>query len=213
MTRDRYESFARVYDLLSGEWPIYRAGRIRGISDLHLHPGMAILDLGCGTGLNFGPVEDIIGPGGRIVGVDNSQAMLAQARRRVRRHGWSNVTLVRADATVMTPEGCTIDAVIATYALSVMPDWRTAWRSAAALAGPGGRVCIVDMQQPTGAARLLSPLARLACTVGGADINAHPWTALEQSTVGTTRASLRGGHIQVRTGTLKPPKKVTGQVL
>lgn len=36
---------------------------------------------GCGTGLNFALIEQAIGPDGRIVGVDLTDAMLTQARR------------------------------------------------------------------------------------------------------------------------------------
>ena len=71
----RYRYFATVYDVLSGEWPIYRAGRVAGVSDLDPRPGQAVLGVGCGTGLNYPLLARAVGPTGRIVGLDAPAAM------------------------------------------------------------------------------------------------------------------------------------------
>jgi ubiquinone/menaquinone biosynthesis C-methylase UbiE len=55
-----------------------------------------VIDVACGTGVNFALLEERIGREGRIVGIDLSPDMLAEARRRVDAEGWSNVTLVEA---------------------------------------------------------------------------------------------------------------------
>lgn len=212
----RYSSFARAYDVLSGEWPVYRAGRVTGIGALQLRRGALVLDIGCGTGLNIPLIREVVGPTGRVVGVDASAKMLAQARAKARRRGWLNIDLVNADATTLkpgwlhrrpTPEGGPdgAEAVLFTYSLSVMSNWPKAWRAATAAARPGARVAVVDMRTPTGPATVLSPLARLACLLGGSDITAHPWTALERDCTDVQAWSLRGGHIQVRAGTLNKP--------
>ncbi len=203
----RYTRFAAAYDLMSAE-PVYRAGRRAGIAGLNLRAGDRVLDVGCGTGLNFKLLQDVVGPTGRVVGVDLSGDMLRQAEQKVRRYGWSNVGLVQADATTLADEGLPgeddrpFDGVLFTYALSLMPHWLRAWRGAIGLLRPGGRAAVVDMQLPTGRAAVLSPLARWACHLGGADIDAHPWTALERDARDVARKSLRGGHIQVRSGTV-----------
>lgn len=57
-----------------------------------------MLDVGCGTGLCFARLEGVIGRAGRITGIDESPEMLALARKRVRRHGWTNVDLITAPA-------------------------------------------------------------------------------------------------------------------
>src|SRR5947208_13665013 len=43
-------------------------------------PGESILDVGCGTGVNDVALAKLVGPAGKIVGIDNSEAMLALAR-------------------------------------------------------------------------------------------------------------------------------------
>jgi len=52
------------------------------IERMDIHPGEAILDLGSGTGRNICVMMRSLGPTGRVVGVDISQEMLQQARRR-----------------------------------------------------------------------------------------------------------------------------------
>ena len=196
----KYTFFAPFYDVASLEWPVYRAGRVAAIRAMGLQSGMRVLDLGCGTGLNHPLIQDAVGSTGSVVGVDSSRQMLAQARRRAGRHGWCNVDLRQADMTVVDGLGV-LDAVIASYALSLVPGWEQAWALAFAATRPGGRMAVVDMQLPVGAAGVAAPLARLACAAGGADINAHPWTALERDCEAVTAAGLRGGHVQVRVGT------------
>lgn len=212
--RQPYTWVAPLYDLLSLEWPVYRAGRLAGIEQLGVRPGARVLDLGCGTGLNFPLLQHAVGPTGGIVGVDTSAQMLRQARARVIANGWSNVTLLELDVTRLEPgqvrpllhgraqAAHASPGVLATYALSLMDPWREAFARAVAAAGPGARVAVVDMTVPRGAAAGLSPLARLACRLGGADICAHPWSAVEEELQDVSARSLRGGHIQVRAGTV-----------
>ncbi|WP_052207413.1 class I SAM-dependent methyltransferase [Sinomonas humi] len=220
MAADRYQSFAPVYDLFACE-PVYRPGRLAGIAGLGLRPGQTVVDAGCGTGLNFVHLEAAVGPSGRIVGIDASPAMLGRARHRIRRNGWTNIHLVHADLTAVGPAALAglvheaapdVDAVLATYVLSVARSPAAAWERIVALCGPGTRVSVVDMQLPTGAAAALAPLAALACRLGGSDPSAHPWTLLEHDSRDTHASSLRGGHIQVRTGTpnsTAPPRGPT----
>ncbi len=201
---ERYTVSARAYDLISGERPVYRRGRIAGIAELALGPGGSVLDLGCGTGLNHPLLVAAVGPTGRVVGLDRSPQMLAQARRRATRHGWSQVRTVQADmvdgagAAEGGPAG--FDAVIATYALSLVSEWERAWAHALGALRPGGRIAVVDLALPTGRGRVLTPLARLACALGGSDPHAHPWTALERDCTDVTASTLWGGHVQVRAG-------------
>ncbi len=203
---NRYSLLARTYDVLSGE-PVYRAGRRTAIEALRLSAGQRVLDVGTGTGLNVPLLLPWTLHGVRVTGVDSSPAML---RRAALKANPEVLRLVSADATAaatfapggpVDPLAEGVDAVLFTYALSLMPKWREAWRGAVSLLRPGGRVAVVDMQRPLGAWRLLSPAARLACALGGADIDAHPWTLLEQETDDVERWSLRGGHVQVRVGT------------
>jgi len=205
----RYIRSAAWYDALSAE-PIYRAGRNRAIPALHLQEGSRVLDVGCGTGLNFPLLLEAVGESGQVVGVDHSPEMLEVARRKTVRRPPGNVVLVEADAEQLDRlavsgsdgPGPPFDAVLFTYSLSLMGDWESAWHRASSLVRPGGRAAVVDMEPPHRWARLLGPTARLACLLGGADINARPWTVLDRTATDVQSWSLRGGHVQVRVGTL-----------
>lgn len=211
----RYGVGARVYDVVSGERQVYRAGRGSGIGMLHLRTGDVVVDLGCGTGLNFPLLQAAVGLGGLVIGIDRSLDMLTVASRRIVRRGWSNVRLLQADAARLESarvreliaaetgrDGA--DALVATYALSVIAEREEAWRRACDLLRPNARVAIVDMQPPVGRWRFAAPLARAACALGGADIEAQPWRMLEpDAEPGTlTRRELRGGHIVAVAGAL-----------
>ena len=92
---ERYRTLASAYDLATGTGGSYRRQTVEALAPL---PGETVLEVGCGTGLNFGDIEQRIGPAGRLVGVDPSPEMLDHARERVKEHGWENVVLVQARA-------------------------------------------------------------------------------------------------------------------
>ncbi|HUA46145.1 MAG TPA: methyltransferase domain-containing protein [Solirubrobacteraceae bacterium] len=89
----RYREVASGYDVSTAAWQAYRD---RAVEVLAPASGSVVLDMGCGTGLNFVGLEEAIGPRGRLIGIDLSSDMLACAHERVQRHGWENVTLVEA---------------------------------------------------------------------------------------------------------------------
>jgi len=196
----RYDVGARFYDIVSFERPVYRPARVRAIELLDLAPGATVLDIGCGTGLNHPLLAERIGPTGRIVGVDASESMLAQAARRTCVAG---IELVQADVADLGAvlAGHRFDAVIATYALSIIEDWRSAWEQSMELLAPGGRAAIVDLAMPTGAARLLSPAARFACFTGGVDLMRRPWTLVTDHLREATLETRMAGHTVVAVGT------------
>ncbi len=200
----RYTSVARWYDLVSAE-PVYVRGRRLAIPLLHLARGDTVLDVGCGTGLNFALLSEAVGPTGRIVGIDSSAEMLTQAGRRSRGREGPDVVLRRGDATSLQPDelleliGGPVDAVLATYSLSLMSNWRRGFQLVYEVTRPLGRIAVVDMQRPT--CRLARPFAGIAMAAGGADPAARPWVAVEETCTDVATPTLPGAHIQVRVGT------------
>ena len=122
---ETYRRKAKRYDLTSRLYPFpgypQHAHRRRAVQALGLRPGASVIDIGCGTGLNFPLIEEAIGRAGRIVGVDLTDAMLARARDRIETNGWSNISLVQADAAEFEfPTG--VDAILATYPHALLPE-------------------------------------------------------------------------------------------
>jgi demethylmenaquinone methyltransferase/2-methoxy-6-polyprenyl-1,4-benzoquinol methylase len=154
-TRDRliatYRKKARHYDVTSRFYPApgypQRSQRLRTVQALSLRPGATVIDIACGTGLNFPIIERIIGPGGQIVGVDLTDAMLARARDRVKAHGWSNVSLVQSDAAEYAFPS-RVDAIMSTYAMSQIPECAQVIARGAAALSAGGRWAVLDLKVP-----------------------------------------------------------------
>jgi ubiquinone/menaquinone biosynthesis C-methylase UbiE len=75
-----------------------RTSRWRGLAvdRLFLGDGETVIDVACGTGLNFKALTTAVGPRGRVVGIDASPEMVEIARRRVQDHGWQNVEVIEA---------------------------------------------------------------------------------------------------------------------
>ena len=126
------------------------------IERVGLKAGDTVLDLGCGTGLNQPIIAAAIGSEGRIVGIDASEKMLAQARERAANHGYADkLTLIHGDLRQLSQltDG-PFDAVIATLIFSVVPDWRSVFDASLALLKPGGRYGVVDNYWPNPPLRL-----------------------------------------------------------
>ncbi len=136
-----YRRQAFLYD--ATRWPFLH-GRRRAVELLDPPPGGAILEVGCGTGLNFRHVLRRLDPRrGRLTAVDFSPDMLSRARRRIERRGWRNVELLRADATGLELNR-SFDGVLFAYSLTMIPDWREALRRSFAHLKPAGRLVVLD---------------------------------------------------------------------
>jgi ubiquinone/menaquinone biosynthesis C-methylase UbiE len=98
VSRERYRAIAAAYDERTAAGASYRR---RSVLALAPRRGERIVDVGCGTGLNFALVEEGIGPGGTLIAVDASPEMLERAHARVRQNGWRNVVLVNAAADAL----------------------------------------------------------------------------------------------------------------
>jgi ubiquinone/menaquinone biosynthesis C-methylase UbiE len=183
-----YRRRAKLYDRSS--LFLYLAGfrhwsyRKEAIHSIGLRPGDTIVDLGCGTGLNFSILQQGIGPQGKIVGVDITDAMLEVAKARVAAHGWSNVELVKCDvAEYLFPSP--LDGILSTFALTLAPEYDEVVKDGALALRPGGRFVVLDFKRPSGwlmnkAAPLLSLL--LTGPFGGTIEMASrtPWKSLEK---------------------------------
>jgi ubiquinone/menaquinone biosynthesis C-methylase UbiE len=184
---ETYRKKAKHYDVTSRFFPApgypQRAQRLRAVQALGLRPGARVIDIACGTGLNFPVIEEVIGPDGRIVGVDLTDAMLAQAQDRIDTNGWRNVSLVQGDAADFDFPA-EVDAILSTYALSQVPRCaEVIAHGAAALAG-GGRWVVLDLKIPDNTPRWLAQVGTaLVRPFASIDewIMRRPWEAIRSA--------------------------------
>jgi S-adenosylmethionine-diacylgycerolhomoserine-N-methlytransferase len=135
-------------------------GRDELIGAMNCRQGDAVLEIACGTGRNL---EKIAArwPGTALFGLDISGEMLKSARTRL----GAGAVLARGDATCFDGQELfgrrKFDRVVISYALSMIPEWRTAIRQALALLPPGGELHIVDFADLGGMPRLLSRMLEM----------------------------------------------------
>src|SRR3954453_15468825 len=159
---ETYRKKAKHYDITSRLYPVpgypQRAQRPRAVQALGLRPGGSVIDIACGTGLNFPVIEEVIGPDGRIVGVDLTDAMLAHAQNRLETNGWSNISLVQSDAADFDFPA-EVDAILCTYALTQVPECAEVIAHGAAALSAGGRWVVLDLKVPDNTPGWLAQLA------------------------------------------------------
>lgn len=102
-------------------------------------PGMHVLDVGCGVGDVSLLCAELIGPTGRVVGLDRDPAALDVARERARTAGMDHVTFVAGDAQAPPVDG-PFDAVVGRLILMYLPDPDAALRILSSRLRPAGIV-------------------------------------------------------------------------
>jgi len=112
---------------------------------LDLQPGDRVLDLACGTGLNFPHLHELVGDRGQVVGVDLTPAMLDIARKLIESKGWKNVEVREANAANLPFPDSSFDKVIITFALNIIPEYVRAIEEVRRVLVPGGRFVALDM--------------------------------------------------------------------
>ena len=208
---DRYRLVGRLYDVASAERVLYRQPRARLLELLGPQPGATVLDVGCGTGLNFDGLQRLVGPRGCVLGIDAGASMLAAARRRVCRAGWPNIHLVQGDLTdlagvlhIAGVDPDTVAAVVATFVLSLLPDDASVWAAVDGLAGTHTvRVAVSDLGPPDNAPALLRPVLRALTALGGGDPARRPWDRLLARAPAAVHEVHLGGHVHLAVGDLR----------
>ncbi len=139
-----YDFTANLYYVIGIREFAYRKMAVRSLA---LKRGDTVVEIGCGTGLNFRFLRAAVGPEGKIVGVDLSADMLTAACERIQRNNWSNIELVQGDAaTYQFPER--VDAILSTFAITLIPEFDQVIQSGAKAMASGKRFVILDFKKP-----------------------------------------------------------------
>lgn len=116
------EPFGKLYDRFAADYERVRVPRFRPFVKqlLRLYdtrPGSWVLDAGCGTGLAATLVAPRVGHGGKIIGIDASEAMLDIARAKARNFGFAQCEFRRGDVQQLDFADGAFDVVICSFAL------------------------------------------------------------------------------------------------
>ena len=112
------------------------------MSRLPLAAGHAVLDLCCGAGASAVPAARLVGPAGRVLGIDVAEPLLEIARARAVRENLANIEFRFGDATRTALPGGSFDAVICVFGVFFAADMAgfvaEMWR----LVRPGGVLAV-----------------------------------------------------------------------
>lgn len=123
------------------------------LAALGLAPGMAVADVGAGTGLFLAPFSAAVGPHGQVYAVDIAPRFVDHMRERARLEGLENVTAVLCTERSVELPGASLDLafVCDTYHHFEYP--RNTLASLRHAIRPGGQLVIVDFERIPGVSR------------------------------------------------------------
>jgi len=104
-----------------------------------------VLDVGCGAGMDLLLAARRLGPQGRAIGVDMTEAMRTRAAAGAAECGLTNVVVRDGDATRLPLDDGSVDLVMSNGVLNLVPDKRMALAEIARVLKPGGRAQIADV--------------------------------------------------------------------
>lgn len=109
-----------------------------------VNAGDAVLDIGCGSGVDAILAAMMTGSGGKVVGIDVTPEMLQRARENLSLAGLRNITFEEMSVEAMSFRDEEFDVVISNGAFNLVPDKSKALSEVFRVLRPGGRLMVAD---------------------------------------------------------------------
>ncbi len=204
---NEYTKSADSYDLADKLFPSIGLNiekyRDMTINALNLKQGDTVVELGCGTGLNFKRVLEKIGPKGRLIGVDITEKMLEKAKKRIHKHSWNNVELVHNNfEEYKFPKD--IDGIFSIIALSHSSKHEQIVKRGYDALKQGKVFSLMDFKKSEGVSRIFTPLLLFFTgpfPENGKYIYRQAWKSIEKYFEKTTFQEGWGGFLYLSVGT------------
>jgi len=133
-----------------------------------LQAGDVVLDLGSGAGIDLLLAAKKVGDGGRVIGVDMTDEMIAKANENIRAGGFANVEVRKGLIEELPVDSGSIDWVISNCVINLSPEKARVFREIARVLKPGGRMLVSDIVARDLPAEVRDVAALYSSCIGGA---------------------------------------------
>lgn len=158
----------------------------------NLRPGETVLDLGSGAGFDCFLAARAVGPAGRVIGVDMTDAMLRKARRNADKTGIANVEFRKGEIEHLPVNDSTVDVIISNCVVNLSPEKAAVLRETFRVLKPGGRLAISDVVAVRPMPDAIRNDQELQCAcIGGAATVEDLWQMLSEAGFEGIRIDLR----------------------
>lgn len=137
------------------------------VDDAGMRPGEVVLDLGSGGGLDCFLSAGEVGPAGRVIGLDMTDAMIEKAEANRRKLGLENVEFRKGEMEAMPIEDESVDVIISNCVINLSPDKGAVFRESFRVLRPGGRFVVSDIIR-TGPAQVEDSMENWCACLAGA---------------------------------------------
>jgi SAM-dependent methyltransferase len=115
------------------------------IGHLGLRQGETVVDLGSGGGLDSFIAAPLVGPQGRVIGIDMTPAMLEKARRNAAKMALPQVEFREGRLEALPLDDASVDAVTSNCVINLVPDKGAVFVEISRVLRPGGRMVVSDI--------------------------------------------------------------------
>ena len=138
-----YTAAADTFDSL----PFWHHFGRRTVERLPLRRGEKVIDLCCGSGASAIPAAEMVGAAGSVLGVDITEALVLQARRKAAALGLTHATFQCGNVASLSFPPATFDAVVSVFGLFFIEDMSALLARAWGWLAPGGALAITAWGQ------------------------------------------------------------------
>lgn len=156
-----------------------------------VRPGDTVLDLGSGAGIDLIIAAKLVGPTGRVIGVDMTDAMIEKARASVAAAGLTNVEIRKGFIEKLPVDSASVDWVISNCVINLSPDKPQVFAEIARVLKPGGQMRVSDIVVRDLPPALRESAALYSSCIAGA-------ISEEDYVAGLQRAGLTGVEVRDR---------------